>query len=166
MTGLESELPITQASKFPSYETSLTVWHQQAWRKLPLKASEIQREAKARSTVFEECEVVWEDKTVEKRDCSILIGFHFTSFSSLVIFSTREGKLLPFRLKNKAFIFEVNIGDKEKKHNLLFVSIPEMKPKVTQQHPNYRKQRKIKYEKAVAATRRIQLCLWSCSTVT
>lgn len=103
-----------------------------------MKASEVQREAESRLTVFEECEVVWEDS---REDCSILIGFHSTAFPSLVIFSTREGNLLQFRLKNKAFILEVNIRDKEKKPNLLFVSIPEMKPKVTQQHPNYRKQR-------------------------
>lgn len=103
-------------------------------------------------------------KEVGKEDGSILTVFIFKSFPSLVIFSAKEGKLLQFRLKNKAFILEVNIRDKEKKHNVLLVSIPEMKPKITQQHPNYKKQRKIKYGEAVAAVRRrVLFCLWSCS---
>lgn len=128
-----------------------------------MKASEIQREAESRLTVFEECQVVWEDSREERLFNPYRFSFYILSNSS---FSTRERKLLQFRLKNKAFILEVNIRDKEKKHYLLFLSIPEMKPKATQQHPNYRKQRKIKYKKAVAAARRIQLCLWSCSFVT
>lgn len=82
MTGLESELPITQASKFPSYETSLTVWHQQVWRKLPLKASEVQREAESRSTVFEECEVVWEDSREERLFNPYRFSFYSLSKSS------------------------------------------------------------------------------------